>query len=1180
MKVPIESLNAWLAHPVRRVFALAGVSFALVGALGLTGYLQDVELLLVDARFKTRERFADVAIDSSVVTIDWDEQAIQRGGRWPWTWDRHARLIRFLDRWDARQAAIVDDHFSAPVQVTMPLMNAAQLEDGLRIRAAKGDHEGVMAMLPRHEEIFVDAIRTLGRVSLCGEFVIPEAEEKGMTAVAEVVDVAKLADVAGLGTGADGRPPPIALPDTLLRFSGGLPSPGRTLRAFDFKPPLPRISEAVAGLGFNRIIQDVDGVVRHLPAVVEYGGRAWPTLAVAMAARHFGVPQDKIIYRPGRNIEFPGAKFPNGDPARVPIDGRGLMAVNWLGEYQDHAIHYPYMMVAEHIALADAKEFFPLLDPGSLDLDALTEAAHQAVAAVRLLGEEEARRVSFALADGIIAERCQQNGIPWESYYAEWLQGSDTGGLGRLRWDAVAINNLAAQMLDAGETPVYSELLAQAGAADTVDLRANFDQVLYQHRKGLLEMSRPLLFMATPLTLADGTALNWSPLLLRDRTVFIGLTATALNALNPTPFDKRYQMLGLQPNAFNTIVTGAYLREWPAWSAYLFAALYALAVTFWILRLETANQILASGALLVAHVGGAWLGFARGAIVAPILLPSLSIVVAHSGAVLFRYLEEQRERKRVRGLFSAMVSPQVLAIMEERPDKFNLAGEKVDATMFSSDVSGFTTISEGVTAQGLANILNIYLTPMSNIVMKYDGFVDKYEGDAIKAEFGVPLEDADHPWKGVCSALEQQEELTAIARMLLLKYGVKITARMGVNTGIVSAGNMGSEKRMQYTVMGEEVSLAEELEPINKLYESWVAIGPDTEKRSRHIIESRLLDVVRMGPRHNPTSVFEPLGWKRDIYLAYWKDRPVPPLFLEGWRKMTAERVLGYDYYFRRKNLPDGPMKREIEALIFGLAPHALATMKALDVAEMLDFRDALAVLAELVERQRGAADGMPEPDYLVRERSVLEAKRAKLTEPWEQLIWDWRILLKNYQIVAEQIAGKASTAEIEEILKQVDAIEKRTESYFKRCSFPTEADEVGWSLAQNLKEILPRTDAEFMSQNRDVALAKANEMQKKITETVEKFLGTLAAPERARLYHEYMADFCPVSEVKLKVREIFDRARALYLKREWDAAIAGFNEALAIDASDGPSLMYIKRCEKLKKDPPPEDWDTYWTEE
>jgi len=146
-------------------------------------------------------------------------------------------------------------------------------------------------------------------------------------------------------------------------------------------------------------------------------------------------------------------------------------------------------------------------------------------------------------------------------------------------------------------------------------------------------------------------------------------------------------------------------------------------------------------------------------------------------------------------MFATMVSPEILKIMEENPASFKLAGEQREATIFSSDVSGFTNISEGVTARELANILNIYLTPMSNIIMSYDGYVDKYEGDAIKADFGVPLSEPGHSWKACFFALYQQEELTVIQRMILLKYGVKITARMGINTGIVSAGNMGSEKR-------------------------------------------------------------------------------------------------------------------------------------------------------------------------------------------------------------------------------------------------------------------------------------------------------------------------------------------------------------------------------------------------
>ena len=149
-------------------------------------------------------------------------------------------------------------------------------------------------------------------------------------------------------------------------------------------------------------------------------------------------------------------------------------------------------------------------------------------------------------------------------------------------------------------------------------------------------------------------------------------------------------------------------------------------------------------------------------------------------------------------MFSSMVSPEVLIFMQADPERLQLKGERKDATMFFSDLRGFTTISESVSPEELSKILNDYLTPMSNIILDYGGYIDKYEGDAIMADFGVPVwNDPDpnsHAWKCCWAALDQQKELLKVSKYFLTNYNVEIDARMGINTGIVAAGNMGSEK--------------------------------------------------------------------------------------------------------------------------------------------------------------------------------------------------------------------------------------------------------------------------------------------------------------------------------------------------------------------------------------------------
>lgn len=1148
----LTSALSRLPAPVRRTLGLGLAVFLAVALLDLIGVFEGVESLTVDMRYNARDRIAPLPVDTTIVTIDWDENAIQQLGHWPWNWDRHARLVDLLGLYEAHQAAIVDPIFSERMAATLSSGEAAALSENVGWCLAAGNLPALQQLLGLHDYApeLAAALAGYGRAMLAADV--------------------KLSERPGAEAGAAAL-----LPDS---FSVPFARRGAVLFAEEFKPPERNLMSALTGLGFNWILFDPDGIVRHLPAMAWHQGRVYPALAVAMAARRFGCSPDRIRYRPGEAIEFPGAHYADGRPVRIPIDRRGVMMINWAGDYwSDRMAHLPFLIVARAAAFHEAKRLAreqvlsltPETDLGDL-IQLAVAAAQQGLLDSRLVPEDEIPATAWNVADGLVAEHLLRHGATFADYLQLYLEGTDSDGIGRLRWDAVALNNRAAERLAAGETPAYDALLAELHLADTAFLRANYGQTLFFHGRGQLDEVRPLLFFAGEISDPQGGVLPWSPLDLRGKTVFVGLTATALNSLNPTPFSPRYQMLGMQPNAYNTIVTGAFLHEPPAMLVWLFVLGCTLLVTTLVLRLGTAGQTVFSLALAGALTAFAWYAFARWGWVLPVVMPLAAVALAHVTAVFYRYLEAQRERRKVRGLFSAMVSPEVLQLLEGNPERLALAGEKKDATMFSSDVSGFTTISEGVTAQELADILNIYLTPMSNIIMKYDGFVDKYEGDAIKASWGVPLPDPDHPWKGVVASLEQQEELKVIARMLLLKYGVRISARMGVNTGIIAAGNMGSDRKMQYTVMGEQVTLAEELEPVNKLYESWIAMGPETRRRSAEFVEARQLDTVRMGPARQAFDIFEPLGWKRDAYLAYWRERPVPPLFFELWRKMGPEKALAYGDYFREKPLPDGPMRDAMRRLFDDLSGPAVELIKITDIFQFHDFCQRMAELSRETERLRAGMEDSAEIAFLA-------AKRDAATEEWQKTIWEWRVHLRRFLATEERQPDAAAR---ESLIKRVDALEKRTECYWKRAGFPSPSDRTGVSLAENLKTLL--LDGDYMASRQEPAALRNRivELERTIAVRIDVLLARLAEPDAARQFHEMMAEYCAVSEKHLVLRDRFDAARALYLGREWDRAEAGFRSCLELFPQDGPSLKYIERIARLRKNPPPADWDGVWEEE
>jgi adenylate cyclase len=202
----------------------------------------------------------------------------------------------------------------------------------------------------------------------------------------------------------------------------------------------------------------------------------------------------------------------------------------------------------------------------------------------------------------------------------------------------------------------------------------------------------------------------------------------------------------------------------------------------------------------------------------------------------------------------------VLSYLEQNPGSFSLTGARAEATMFFSDVAGFTTISESLEPPQLAELLNRYLSPMTDIIMARGGYVDKYEGDAIMAEWGVPFPAEDHAAQACYAALEQQAKLAELREPLEEEFGHRLTVRMGINTGTVTAGNMGSENRFQYTVMGDAVNQAARFESGSKPYGVGVMIGETTKEAIGNLFETRLLDLLVVKGKTKPIKVYELLA--------------------------------------------------------------------------------------------------------------------------------------------------------------------------------------------------------------------------------------------------------------------------------------------------------------------------------
>jgi adenylate cyclase len=245
-----------------------------------------------------------------------------------------------------------------------------------------------------------------------------------------------------------------------------------------------------------------------------------------------------------------------------------------------------------------------------------------------------------------------------------------------------------------------------------------------------------------------------------------------------------------------------------------------------------------------------------------IVYPGLAVVFAYLGAAVYQYLAERQQKALIKNVFSKYISAAVVNELVANPEKAKLGGDRRELTVFFSDIAGFTTISEQFHAkpEGLVAMLNEYLDEMTAIVLKHEGTLDKYEGDAIMAFWGAPIPQKDHALRTCLASLEMQHRLADLRPKWTREGKPALEVRIGVNTGTMIVGNMGGQDRFDYTVIGDSVNLASRLEGANKQYGSNIMISDFTYQHVKDRVMVRELDLIQVKGKNEPVKVWELLG--------------------------------------------------------------------------------------------------------------------------------------------------------------------------------------------------------------------------------------------------------------------------------------------------------------------------------
>ena len=346
---------------------------------------------------------------------------------------------------------------------------------------------------------------------------------------------------------------------------------------------------------------------------------------------------------------------------------------------------------------------------------------------------------------------------------------------------------------------------------------------------------------------------------IRGRLAVVGVTTTGVD-VGTTPVHPNIPLVYVQLTAINTILNRAFLQTPTPWQKALLMAMCV--ITFMALALAV-RTVRVAGALVLTMLGY-WIA-TYGAIhydlaILPVVPPTVFFLGGSFGLLTFRYLTESRERRKIRGMFSTMVSDRVLEWLEDHPESFSLAGHNTPATVMFSDIADFTTLSEHLEPERLIRLLNLYLTPVTDVILADRGYLDKYVGDSVMAVWGAPYYDDQHAFRACRSALAQQHLLDRLNDSIEAEFGLRLRVRMGINSGDVTAGNMGSERKFQYTVIGDAVNLASRLEPINRDIGSRILIGESTQAQIGDRLVTRRLGPFIVSGREQGVMVYELIG--------------------------------------------------------------------------------------------------------------------------------------------------------------------------------------------------------------------------------------------------------------------------------------------------------------------------------
>ncbi len=600
-------------------------------------------------------------------------------------------------------------------------------------------------------------------------------------------------------------------------------------QAQDIKPAIYPVLENSRNAGYPRVNIDPDGVRRRIDLIYDYQGQYYPQLGFSAILQKMDVQGMK---REDRKLILQGVRLEEGRQKRqdleIPLESSGKMMINWPAKkYVDTFRHISFFYLYRHD---------------------------------RLL-EDLLYNLNLMNAQGLLEPPFYNGEYPLMELYnyiqsikEDHMKGkkdADVQEYAQLR--NTFFSELDAYVNGPAEQNILDELQTYMEQPDLPEDQMVYFQDLKSFIPDAFAASRELVKEILDIRASLGKEL-------KDSVCIIGYSGTSTTDIGVNPFEEQYMNMGLYASVFNTIVSGQFLNESPLWVPMAVALVMSFLAAFIVSRLDKPVWGLTLGILIFILTEAALVGiFLVSGIYTPLFTPGISIILSFIGVVSINLITSSREKGFIRSAFAQYLSDDVIKDLLDDPSKLSLGGEERFLTAMFTDVKGFSTISEQLSPKNLVALLNDYLTEMSNLVLEEKGTIDKYEGDAIIAFFGAPQPFEDHAIRA-CRAAVRMKKAEAILNEKMLAEGRSpgpLLTRIGINTGDIVVGNMGTLQKMDYTMMGNAVNLAARLEGVNKQYGTWLLISGAVRKEIGDNFILRRLDRVRVVGIHEPVPLYE-----------------------------------------------------------------------------------------------------------------------------------------------------------------------------------------------------------------------------------------------------------------------------------------------------------------------------------